>query len=112
MKNKIYQQIIQALQKEAKPETAIILQRFFKTKPGEYGAGDQFWGITVPNNRKVVNAYYDQVSLDDLSQMIQSPIHEIRLCALLMAVKIYQSKKHRWERCNYKSFKRISLLFK
>lgn len=67
--------------------------RFFKTGKGEYGEGDQFWGITVPDNRSVAKRYFFLIPLEELSPLLQHPIHEVRLCALLMMVYRYESKK-------------------
>ncbi len=74
------------------PEKAAFFPRFFKTGKGEYGEGDQFWGITVPNNRIVAKKYFASISIEDLSILLHDPIHEIRLCALLMMVYRYESK--------------------
>ena len=58
-----YSVIRQALQKLANPAKAAILGRFFKTGPGEYGQGDIFWGITVPEQRTVAKRFAN-LSLD------------------------------------------------
>lgn len=70
-------------------EKAKVLQRFFKTGPGEYGEGDVFLGIVVPELRKLAKAY---VSLDfsDLTRLLQSPIHEERMLSLLILIQKYQ----------------------
>jgi 3-methyladenine DNA glycosylase AlkD len=70
----------------ADPEKAKLLQRFFKTGPGQYGEGDVFAGITVPAIRKLVGKYRD-ISLGDTVKLLQSPVHEERLLALLMLVE-------------------------
>lgn len=71
-------------------EKAQHLMKFFKTKKGQYGYGDMFLGICVPNNRVIAKKYYDKVTLDYLQNMLNDPYHEIRLCALLMMVLIYE----------------------
>jgi 3-methyladenine DNA glycosylase AlkD len=70
----------------ADPEKAKILQRFFKTGPGQYGEGDVFAGITVPVTRKLVRKYRD-ISLGDTVKVLKSPVHEERLLALLILVE-------------------------
>jgi 3-methyladenine DNA glycosylase AlkD len=73
----------------ADPEKAKILQRFFKTAPGQYGEGDVFAGITVPVIRKLVRKYRD-IPLDGAAELLRSPIHEERLLALLIMVEQYR----------------------
>jgi len=81
---------IETIRKEIKrladPEKAKILQRFFKTGPGQYGEGDVFAGITVPVTRKLVRKYCD-LPLGDAAELLKSPIHEERLLALLILVE-------------------------
>lgn len=73
------------LKKLANPAKAKILARFFKTGPGEYGEGDIFLGITVPDSRKLVRQYW-HLPLSDITELLKSPIHEERLIALLILV--------------------------
>jgi 3-methyladenine DNA glycosylase AlkD len=63
-------------------------QRFFKTGPGQYGEGDKFLGLTVPEMRGIVRRYRE---LDDaaVQEMLLSPWHEERLVALLLMVEAY-----------------------
>ena len=81
---------IETIRKEIKrladPEKAKILQRFFKTGPGQYGEGDVFAGITVPVTRKLARKYCD-LPLGDAAELLKSPIHEERLLALLILVE-------------------------
>ena len=62
-----------------------VLPRFFKTGRGEYGEGDKFLGVTVPNVRSVARNHIAADS-DTLEELIASPWHEARLCALLIMV--------------------------
>lgn len=71
-------------------ERAEASQWFFKTGPGQYGAGDQFFGITVPVQRKIAKRY-QVVSLSDIQKLLASPIHEFRLVAVFILV--YQFEK-------------------
>lgn len=72
------------------PERAKTNAWFFKTKPGEYGHGDKFVGITVPAIRKIVRKYRDDIMLKEIEHLVQSPIHEERLCGLLFLVEKYK----------------------
>jgi 3-methyladenine DNA glycosylase AlkD len=64
------------------------LQRFFKTGPGEYGAGDRFRGIRVPVLRGLARKYQD-LSLAGAGRLLHSPWHEDRLLALLILIRRY-----------------------
>lgn len=82
----------QDLQKLANPQKAKIFMRFFKTGKGEYGEGDKFLGLTVPQQRKILKKYLT-ISLKDLRQLLQSEIHEYRLAALLILVYKFNKAK-------------------
>jgi len=84
------QDIQKRLQKLGNKEKADILQRFFKTDPGEYGEGDLFLGIKVPELRKLVKEYQD-ITLKEVEQLLKSPVHEERLLALLILVHTYST---------------------
>ncbi len=71
------------------PEKAKILVRFFKTGRGEYGEGDRFLGVIVPNIRKVAKAHLN-ASRRDISKLLSSVYHEERLAALLLLVEQYR----------------------
>jgi 3-methyladenine DNA glycosylase AlkD len=73
------------LRELAKPEKIPIYKNFFKTGKGEYGEGDEFIGVTVPDSRKVARANVD-ISYEDLAYILKSRIHEDRLCALIILV--------------------------
>ncbi len=73
------------LQKFADKDRAIHSLRFFKTGKGQYGEGDQFLGLTVPQVRSVVKIY-SNLPLSDVKNLLMSPIHEHRLAALLILV--------------------------
>jgi 3-methyladenine DNA glycosylase AlkD len=75
------------------PDKAAFFPRFFKTGKGQYGEGDIFWGITVPNIRGVVKKYQQLLSLDELQILIVDPIHEVRLAALLVLVHQFTKSK-------------------
>jgi 3-methyladenine DNA glycosylase AlkD len=76
------------LESLADPGHAAILQRFFKTGPGEYGEGDRFRGLRVPVLRKLAKKYGD-LPLAAAVILLQSPFHEDRLLALLILIQRY-----------------------
>ncbi|MFA5127150.1 MAG: DNA alkylation repair protein [Patescibacteria group bacterium] len=85
------------LKQYSSPQKAVILQGFFKTGRGEYGEGDKFIGVVVPDIRKVAKKYAALPLVGVLSSL-RSKIHEERLCALLILVDQYQkgdSKKQK-----------------
>ena len=77
------------LKQLASPADAEIFQRFFKTAPGEYGAGDKFIGIRVPVLRQLVKEFCS-LPLREVTGLLHSPIHEERLLASLLLVDAYQ----------------------
>jgi 3-methyladenine DNA glycosylase AlkD len=70
----------------ADPERKGLLQRFFKTGAGQYGEGDRFQGITVPQIRAVARRCAD-LPRSQIIRILRSPIHEQRLLALLLMVR-------------------------
>lgn len=71
------------------PQNALNLSRFFKTGKGQYGEGDIFVGIKVPDLRTIAAKYKD-ISLSDAEQLLQSPIHEERMLALFIFTKKFE----------------------
>jgi len=70
-----------------------ILGRFFKTGKGEYGEGDIFWGISVPQQRLISKNYYD-LSLQNISKLLNHKVHEVRLTAALVLVGRYEKSNN------------------
>lgn len=66
-----------------------VLMRFFKTEPGDYGYGDEFLGLKVPQTREVVKKAKD-VPLDEIPELLMSKWHEVRLCGLLLLVSKFE----------------------
>lgn len=86
----ITDQVLAELEKHASPSDATFLQRFFKTGEGQYGAGDTFIGVRVPQIRQTAKLFKG-IGLADIEQLLESPIHEVRLCALV--IMTLQAKK-------------------
>jgi 3-methyladenine DNA glycosylase AlkD len=78
------------LKNMADPDKAAILQRFFKTGPGQYGEGDIFIGVMVPQSRQVAKKF-SQLPLGEVRTLLYSSIHEERLVALLILAWRYSS---------------------
>jgi 3-methyladenine DNA glycosylase AlkD len=81
-------EIKKRLGKLGNKERAEVSRRYFKTGPGEYGEGDIFLGIPVPELRKLAKTYR-HLKLKDTTKLLQSPIHEERLLALLILIHIF-----------------------
>ena len=87
MTTKIHDALVARSDKEKK----IVLPRFFKTGKGQYGEGDMFLGVTVPNIREVAKEFKD-VNFNVIEELIHSPWHEMRMCALLILVNNSQKE--------------------
>ena len=72
-----------------------VLMRFFKTGPGEYGEGDEFLGLKVPQTKEVVSLVSKDFPLTEIPELLMSRWHEVRLCGLLILVSKFErlSKK-------------------
>jgi 3-methyladenine DNA glycosylase AlkD len=81
-------QIRASLNRHADPRQASVLRRFFKTGPGEYGEGDIFIGVKVPQTRSVARVFRS-APLKAVKVLLKSPVHEERLLALLLLVEQY-----------------------
>ncbi len=96
-------EIQQELEQYIDPVKREYLPNFFKTGKGQYGEGDKFLGIVVPNTRIVAKRHKD-APFEVMVELLQSEWHECRLCALLMLVE-------RFKKCDEKGKKRnIQLL--
>jgi len=87
------QRIVDELATFANPLKVTDSMRFFKTGEGDYGEGDCFLGIKVPDTRKVVKRHFAHLTHDQIEPFLGSSYHEHRLFALLVLVAQYQSKK-------------------
>jgi 3-methyladenine DNA glycosylase AlkD len=82
------EQLRAELRRHADKKQAVILQRFFKTGPGDYGEGDIFIGVKVPQTRSVVRACKN-APFAAMEELLKSPVHEERLLALMLLVEQY-----------------------
>lgn len=82
------------LDKLKNPQKAKALSGFFKTGKGEYGEGDIFLGLTVPQQRQITKKYPD-LSLEDLQKLLSSKIHEYRLTSLFILIAKYKKADER-----------------
>jgi len=82
--------IMKELESVSDKDRALNLQRFFKTGKGEYGYGDVFAGITIPQIRAICKRYYKELSLDEITFFIQHQIHEYRMFGLLTLTYIWK----------------------
>lgn len=64
-----------------------VLMRFFKTGPGQYGEGDEFLGLKVPQTRQVVKSMTGDLPVEAVPELLMSRWHEVRLCGLLVLVE-------------------------
>ena len=79
----IHMQVKADLEKLADPEHAMKLQGFFKTGKGQYGEGDVFIGVRVPDQRRIAKKFR-KIPLKDVLELLRSQIHEHRLTALFI----------------------------
>ena len=86
---KTYSNIIRSLRACSSEEKQKILPGFLKTAKGEYGVGDRFLGVSVPDIRKVAMQFKD-VGYDLMESLMESEWHECRLCALILLIDKYK----------------------
>ena len=79
------------------PERAEHSKYFFKTGPGQYGEGDVFWGLSVPEMRALAKEF-SYLDLEDIKVLLADKVHELRLIGLTILVEKYQKTKIEAER--------------
>ena len=82
-------EIIAYMESLRNDEQRQVLMRFFKTGQGEYGEGDEFLGLKVPQTREIVKACKD-TPLSEISLLLMSRWHEVKLCGLLIMVAQFE----------------------
>ncbi len=80
-----------------------VLQRFFKTEKGQYGYGDKFLGVTVPQQRALIKQCGD-VPLSEIEALLHDEYHECRLTALLLLVRMFRAERQQVVRKRYLDF--------
>ena len=78
--------LMESMRNEAQRQ---VLMGFFKTGEGEYGEGDEFLGLKVPQTREVVKQAQD-TPLEEIPTLLMSRWHEVRLCGLLILVSQFE----------------------
>lgn len=81
-----------ALDAAGDPDRATNSARFFKTGPGEYGEGDVFVGVSVPDQRKLARQFRG-IGRDEVARLLASEVHEHRLSALILAIWEFEHAK-------------------
>ncbi len=89
--NNTAQELISAMQMLENPEQRKVLVGFFKTGKGQYGEGDEFLGLKVPETRAFVKEYR-MLPLPEIEILLKSKWHEVRLCGFLILVEQYNRK--------------------
>ena len=91
MKNKTKaQEIIEHMESLRDDVQRENLMRFFKTGPGEYGEGDEFLGVKVPQTREVVKAAGPDFPMEEVPELLMNRWHEVRLCGFLIMVAKFE----------------------
>ena len=88
--------IIEYMESLRNEEQRKVLMGFFKTGPGEYGEGDEFLGLKVPQTREVakkaLNIDHGPLNIDDVPELLMSKWHEVRLCGFLILVEMFEKQ--------------------
>ena len=102
-----YLEIKKGLGDLADSKQAEILQRFFKTGPGEYGEGDLFIGIKMPVLRTVVERYKD-LEFKEIQFLLDSKVHEYRMLGLLILVEQFKDNEEKVYKFYIKNYPAIN----
>ncbi len=96
--------VLKDLKTKANSKKALFLKKFFKTGPGEYGEGDKFLGVIVPDQRKIAKKYGGLIAEKELEVLIKSPYHEVRLTAVYILVSKFEKAKSLTEKSIWVEF--------
>lgn len=105
----MYNKILKEILSHRNIDKAALLGRFFKTGKGQYGEGDIFLGITVPESRKIAQKY-GKITLPVVSKLIKNKYHEVRLVALLILVHKYKKLSTASPRSNLREIEKRKIV--
>jgi len=92
----MFKKVLKDLESKKDKDQARILSYFFKTKKGQYGEGDIFWGIKVPVQR-IISKKFKDLSLEDIQILLDSKVHEVRLTGLFILIERYNISENKKE---------------
>ena len=95
--------LITELEKNSSKEKAELYQRYFKTGQGEYGEGDVFIGLTMPQQRGIAKKYLN-LSFNKIQELLKSKIHEHRMVGLIILTEKYGRAKNELDKENIFGF--------
>jgi len=81
------------LKAEADPARAVGAARYFQARPGAYGEGDVFWGVSVPVQRKISRVWARELTVEQIDSLLDHEVHELRLTSLMALVLRFQKSK-------------------
>lgn len=88
------------IQKKSKSKKSKVMQRFFKTGSGQYGEGDIFLGLAVPEQRAIACDFLG-LNFDHIKKLLKSDIHEKRLIGLLILVERFKKSDKKGRKIIY-----------
>jgi 3-methyladenine DNA glycosylase AlkD len=96
-------EVIEVVKAAGTPTYAEVAQRFFKTDPGQYGAGDVFWGVRNPQARAIAKQY-GKLTLKEVHALLDHQVHEVRMVGVLILVEQFKKAKTSSERSTVYEF--------
>ncbi len=87
--NEVLLEARESLLSWASTQQAAVQAGFFKTGKGDYAEGDIFVGVRMPRLHELARKYATRMSPFDVLPLLTDPIHECRMLALLMWVRMY-----------------------
>ncbi|MDD2757715.1 MAG: DNA alkylation repair protein [Candidatus Pacebacteria bacterium] len=92
----MFKKVLKDLESKKNNKQAVILSRFFKTGKGQYGEGDIFWGIKVPDQR-ITSKKFKELPLKDIQNLLDNKVHEVRLTGLFILIERYNISDNKKE---------------